>query len=139
MTTNSNGGPGKTRHLKDTATRSGNKGIRVICVHAAETAFRFSAYLPWTTSPGDKPRIFWIKLSEEHRGHYLFMGKPGSGRGVTRQQVARVFVARSDVSRLRELYSGDDGEDLAEVIHQNFRGYFRGHVVSSAWVKENSK
>ena len=138
MTTNSNDGPGKTRHLKDTATRCGNKGMRVICVHAADTAFRFSAFLPCSDSPGDNVRIFWCELSGEY-GHCLFMGKPGSGRGVTRQQGARVFVARSDVSRLRELYSGDDGEELAEAIRQNCRGYIRGHVVSSAWVKENGK
>lgn len=123
MTINSNGGPGKTLHLNDTATRYRNKGMRVICAHAAETAFRFSAFLPCTTSPGENTRIFWCELSGEH-GHCLFMGKPGSGRGVTRQQVARVFVARSDVSRLRELYSGDNGERLAEAIRQNCNMWF---------------
>lgn len=138
MTINSNGVPGKTCHLNDTATRCVNKGMRVISVHVAETAFRFSAFLPWTTTPGENAQIFWCKLSGEH-GHCLFMGKPGSGRGVTRQQIARVFVARSDVSLLRELYSGDDGERLAEGIRQNSREYIRGHVVSSAWVKENGK
>lgn len=138
MTINSNCAPGKTCHLKDTATRCGNKGMRVICVHAADTAFRFSVFPPCTASPGDNVRIFWCELSGEY-GHCLFMGKTGSGRSVTRQLVARVFVARSDVSRLRELYSGDDGEELAEAIRQNCRVYIRGHVVSSAWVKENGK
>ncbi|MBC6558736.1 Clp protease [Citrobacter braakii] len=49
----------------------------------------------------------------------MVVGKTGSGKTVTQSQVIRVFLAQSDVSRLKELYSGDDGERLAEAIRQN--------------------
>lgn len=42
MTTNSNGGPGKTRHLNDIAVCCENLGMRVICVDAAERLLAFS-------------------------------------------------------------------------------------------------
>ncbi|EED4363700.1 hypothetical protein S663_003968 [Salmonella enterica subsp. enterica] len=105
MTTNSNGGPGKTRHLNDIAVCCENMGMRVICVDAALE---------------EKARISQgLLVLQWERGHCLFLGKPGSGMSITKQQMSRVFMAKSDVSRLRELYSGDDGERLAEAISQN--------------------
>lgn len=50
MTTNSNGGPGKTRHLNDIAVCCENLGMRVICVDAAESDFWLSASLPCATA-----------------------------------------------------------------------------------------
>lgn len=37
----------------------------------------------------------------------------------TKQQMTRVFLAKSDVSQIKALYSGEDGERLAEAIRQN--------------------
>ncbi|EAA1523569.1 hypothetical protein QDX92_004307 [Salmonella enterica] len=36
----------------------------------------------------------------------------------------RIFLAKSDVSQLRELCKGEDGEKLAEAIHQNCSVWF---------------
>jgi len=49
----------------------------------------------------------------------MFPGKPGSGMSITKQQMSRVFLAKSDVSQIKALYSGEDGERLAEAIRQN--------------------
>ena len=38
---------------------------------------------------------------------------------ITKQQMYRVFLAKSDDSQIKALYSGEDGERLAEVIRQN--------------------
>ncbi|EDM4329926.1 Clp protease [Salmonella enterica subsp. enterica serovar Adjame] len=38
---------------------------------------------------------------------------------MTQSQVTQFFLAKSDVSQLRELYSGDNGKRLAEAIRQN--------------------
>ncbi|MGK3355951.1 hypothetical protein ACSLN9_03925, partial [Enterobacter kobei] len=59
----------------------------------------------------------------ERNGHCLFLGKAGSGMSVTKQQM-RVFLAKSDVSRIKALYSGEDGERLAEAIRHNCSVWF---------------
>ncbi|MBD8128881.1 hypothetical protein IFU23_23545 [Pantoea agglomerans] len=48
----------------------------------------------------------------------------GSGMGVTKQHMARVFLAKSDVSRIKALYSGEDGERLAEAVRNNCSVWF---------------
>lgn len=118
MTTNGNGGPGKTRHLNDIAVCCGNTGMRIICVNAAGSDFWLSATLPCTTAPDSKARISQRVLARE-RGLCLFPGKPDSGMSVTKQRTMQVFVAQSDVSQLKDLYSGEDGEGLAEAVRQN--------------------
>lgn len=120
MTTNSNVGPGKTRHLNEIAVCCENLGMRVICVDATESDFWLSASLPCASAPDGKARISQgLLVLPRERGHCLFLGKPGSGMSITKQQMSRVFLAKSDVSRLKQLYSGDDGERLAEAIRQN--------------------
>ena len=122
MTTNSNGAPGNTRHLNDIAVCCENPGMRVICVDDAESDFWLSASLPCATAPDGKARISLGVLQRE-RGHCLFLGKAGSGLSVTKQQM-RVFLAKSDVSRIKALYSGEDGERLAEAIRHNCSVWF---------------
>lgn len=123
MTTNSNSGPGKTRHLNDIAACCEAMGMRVICVNAAESDFRLSASLPCATAPDGKFPLSQLMLKRE-RGHCLFQGKPGSGMSVTTQQMTRVFLAKSDVSQIKALYSGEDGERLAEAIRHNCSVWF---------------
>lgn len=123
MTINSNGGPGKTRHLNDIAIRCRTMGMRVICVDAAECDFWCAASLPCTPALEGKARIS-LSVLQRARGHGLFLGKPGSGMSVTKQQVTRVFLAKSDVSQIKALYSGDGGESLAEAIRQNCNIWF---------------
>lgn len=118
MTTNSNGGAGKTRHLNDIAVCCENLEMRVICVDAAESDFWLSAFLPCATAPDGKALIFLCVLQRES-GHCLFLGKPGSGMSITKQQMSRVFLVKSDVSQIKALYSGEDGERLVEAIRQN--------------------
>ncbi len=118
MTINSNGGPGKTRHLNDIAACCENMGMRVIYCDAAGSDFWRSASLPCAPALDGKARISQCVL-QRARGHSLFLGKPGSGMSITKQQMSCVVLAKSDVSRLKELYSGDDGEMLAEAIRQN--------------------
>ena len=65
-----------------------------------------------------KVRITRHILQQDH-GHFLFLGNPVAGMSVTKQQVTRIFLGKSDVSQLKGLYSGDDGESLAEAIRQN--------------------
>lgn len=116
MTTNSNGGPGKTSRLNDIAVCCESQGMRVICVDAAESDYWLSASLPCA----GKARISQgLLVLQRERGHCLFLGTPGSGMSITKQQMSRVFQVKSDVSWLKELYSGDDGERLAEAIRQN--------------------
>ncbi|HFL3441191.1 MULTISPECIES: hypothetical protein [Salmonella] len=95
MTTNSNGGPGKTRHLNDIAACCENMRMRVICVGATESDFWLSAPLPCTTALDWKARIAQGVLQRE-RGHCLFPGKPGSGMSVTKQQMSRVVLAKCE-------------------------------------------
>lgn len=120
MATNSNGGPCKTRHLNDIAVCCEALGIRVICVDAAERDFWLSATLACASALEGKARISQgLLVLKRERGHRMFPGKPGSGMSITEGQMSRIFLAKSDVSRVRELYSGDDGERLAETIREN--------------------
>lgn len=97
MTTNSNGGPGKTRHLNDIAVCCENPGMRVICVDAAESDFWLSASLPCATALEEKARISQgLLVLPRERGHCLFLAKPGSGMSVTKQQMSRVFLAKCE-------------------------------------------
>lgn len=123
MTTNSNGGPGKTRHLNDIAVCCENPGMRVICVDAAESDFWRTASLPCAPALEGKARISQCVLQRE-RGHCLFLGKPGSGMSVPKQQMSRVFLAKSDVSQIKALYSGENGERLADSIRDNCNIWF---------------
>ena len=49
----------------------------------------------------------------------MVVGKTGSGKTMTLSQVTQFFLAKSDVSQLKERYSGNDGERIAEAIRQN--------------------
>lgn len=117
MTINSNGGPGKTRHLNDIAVYCENLGMRVIWVYPTENDFWLSASVPCAPALEGKARVSQSVL--QRGGHCLFAGKPGTGMSATKQQMTRVFRAMSDVSQIKALYSGEDGERLAEVIRQN--------------------
>lgn len=120
MTTNSNGAPGKTRHLNDIADCCENPGMRVICVDDAESDFCLSASLPCATVLEGKSLISQdVLVLQRERGHCLFPGTPGAGMSITKQPMYRFFLAKSDVSQIKALYSGEDGERLAEVIRQN--------------------
>lgn len=46
------------------------------------------------------------------------------GPGKTKQQMTRVFLARSDVSQIKALYSGEEGGRLAEAIRHNCNVWF---------------
>lgn len=118
MTIKSDGVPGKTCHLNDIAACCENMGMRVICVDAAESDFWSAASLPCAPALGGKARIS-LSVLQRARSHCLFLGKPGSGKSVTKQQVTRVFLAKSDVSQIKALYSGEEGDSLAEAIRQN--------------------
>ncbi|MHC0026556.1 hypothetical protein [Enterobacter vonholyi] len=125
MTSNSNGGPGKTRHLKDLVVLCENPGMSVICVDAAGSDFWLSASLPGATALEGKERISQgVLLLQRERGHSMFMGKPGSGMSITKEQISRVFTANSDISRIKALYSGEDGDRLAEAIRQNCKFWY---------------
>lgn len=120
MTTNSNGAPGKIRHLNDIAVCCENPGMRVICVDDAESDFWLSASLPYATVLEGKSRISQdVLVLQRERGHCLFPGTPGAGMSITKQPMSRVFLAKSDDSQIKALYSGEDGERLAEAIRQN--------------------
>ena len=118
MTINSHSGQGKTRHLNVLTHRCVKAGMRVIYVNAKDCDFWLSASLPGSSALDGKARISQRLLQQSH-GHFLFLGKPGSGMSVTKQQVTRIFLGKSDVSQLKGLYRGDDGESLAEAIRQN--------------------
>ncbi|EGA5952205.1 Clp protease [Escherichia coli] len=49
----------------------------------------------------------------------MVVGKTGSSKTATLSQVTRIFLAKSDVSQIKALYSGDNGERMAEAIRQN--------------------
>lgn len=123
MTTNSNSGPGKTRYLNDIAACCEVMGMRVICVNAAESDFRLSASQQSAPALDGKAGISQ-HIMQRQRGHCLFLGKAGSGMSVTKQQMTRIFLAKSDVSRIKALYSGEDGERLAEAIRNNCSVWF---------------
>lgn len=123
MTINSNGGQGKLRHQNYKATIRGNRGMLIISVDAAECGFRRIAYLPCVLAFEGKARIFQCVLQRE-RGHCLFLGKPGSGMSATKQQMFRFFLAKSDVSQIKALYSGEEGERLADSIRDNCNIWF---------------
>lgn len=53
------------------------------------------------------------------KANVMVVGKTGSGKTTTLSQVTKFFLAKSYVSQLKERYSGDDGERLAETIRQN--------------------
>ncbi|UAN24950.1 hypothetical protein KGP25_26350 (plasmid) [Enterobacter sp. JBIWA003] len=114
MTNNSNGGPGKTRNLNDIAVCCVIQGMRVICVDAGESNFWLSASLPCATALEGKARISQgVLVLQRERGHCLFMGKPGSGMSITKEQISPY------VSQIKVLYSGEDGQRLAETIRKN--------------------
>lgn len=58
------------------------------------------------------------------KANVMVVGKTGSGKTMTQSQVTQFFLAKSDVSRLKELYSGEDGKRLAEDIRQNFNIWY---------------
>lgn len=53
------------------------------------------------------------------KANVMVVGKTGSGKTTALSQVTQFFLAKSDVSQLKELYSGDKGERMAEAIRQN--------------------
>ncbi|ASD61980.1 MULTISPECIES: hypothetical protein [Enterobacteriaceae] len=53
------------------------------------------------------------------KANVMVVGKTGSGKTMTLSQVTQFFLAKSDVSQLKERYSGNDGERIAEAIRQN--------------------
>ncbi|WP_260506302.1 hypothetical protein [Yersinia enterocolitica] len=52
----------------------------------------------------------------QEQGHSLHQEKPGSGMTVTNRTL---FIARSDVSQLKNIYADEDKEKLAENIRKN--------------------
>lgn len=54
----------------------------------------------------------------------MVVGETGAGKTTTISQVMRIFQVQSDISRIRELYSGEDGKRLAESIRQNFNIWY---------------
>ncbi len=56
---------------------------------------------------------------ESRKVNVMVVGKTGSGKTVTLSQVIRIFLAKSDVSQIKALYSGENGERMAEAIRQN--------------------
>ncbi|HBH9258362.1 TPA: hypothetical protein KYC33_004263 [Escherichia coli] len=123
MTTRDNAGPGKTRHLNDITACCEAQGMRVICVNAAERDFWLSASQQSAPALDGKAGISQ-HIMQRQRGHCLFLGKAGSGMSVTKQQMTRVFLAKSDVSQIKALYSGEVGERLAEAIRHNCSVWF---------------
>ncbi|ENY4528863.1 hypothetical protein ACFXF5_004517 [Salmonella enterica] len=53
------------------------------------------------------------------KANVMVVGKTGSGKTMTLSQDTQFFLAKSDVSQLKERYSGNDGERIAEAIRQN--------------------
>ncbi|WP_205588985.1 hypothetical protein, partial [Pseudomonas aeruginosa] len=76
MTTNSNSGPGKTRHLNDIAACCEAMGMRVICVYAAERDFWLSASQQRAPALDGKAGISQ-HIMQRQRGRCLFLGKAG--------------------------------------------------------------
>ncbi|MDL4454893.1 hypothetical protein QRZ34_28165 [Klebsiella michiganensis] len=63
----------------------------------------------------DKPGGVVI-FTESHTA--LRLGKPAT-------EVTRVFLARADVSQLKEQYSGEAGERFAKAIRENCTAWFQ--------------
>lgn len=122
MTTRDNGGSGKTRHLNDIAACCEALGMRVICVNATERDFWLSASQQCATALDGKARISQRIL--QRGGYCFFLGKAGSGMRAEGLQMTRIFLAKSDVSQIKALYSGEDGERLAEAISNNCSVWF---------------
>lgn len=80
MTTNSNSGPGKTRHLNDIAACCEAMGMRVICVNAAE-------------------RDFWLSASQQSAP--ALDGKAGISQHIMQRQRGHPVAAPADVAGLR--------------------------------------
>lgn len=57
---------------------------------------------------------------ESKKGNFMDAGKTVTGR-----YSYRVFLVQSDVSQIKDLYSGEDGEKLAKHIFQNCNLFFR--------------
>lgn len=53
------------------------------------------------------------------KANVMGVGKTDSGKTMTFSQNTQFFLAKSDVSQLKERYSGSDGERIAEAIRQN--------------------
>lgn len=58
------------------------------------------------------------------KANVMVVGKTGSGKTMTLSQVTQFFLAKSDVSQLKERYSGNDGERIAEAIRQNYNIWY---------------
>ena len=58
-------------------------------------------------------------MMESRKVNVMVVGKTGSSKTATLSQVTRIFLAKSDVSQIKALYSGDNGERMAEAIRQN--------------------
>lgn len=53
------------------------------------------------------------------QGNVRVPGSTGSGKTVFCAQTVQVFLARADVSQLREQYSGEAGKAFARAISEN--------------------
>lgn len=111
MTTNSHSGQGKTRHLNVLAHRCIKAGMRVDYVNVTDLDFWLSASLPGAAVLEGKARVSQCILQQDF-GHCLFLSKAGSGMSVTKQQITRIFLAKSDVSQLKALYGDEDAQTL---------------------------
>lgn len=56
---------------------------------------------------------------ESRKVTVMVMEKTGRGKTTALSQVTQFFLAKSDIGQLKELYSGEDGERMAEAIRQN--------------------
>ena len=113
MTTRDNGGPGKTRHLNDIAACCEAMGMRVICVNAAERDFWLSASQQSAPVLDGKAGISQ-HIMQRQRGHCLFLGKAGSGMSVTKQHMARIFLASAGLRRCTAERTGRGWRRLSE-------------------------
>lgn len=63
----------------------------------------------------------------------MVVGVTGAGKTTTLSQVMRIFPVQSDISRKRELYSGEDGKRLAKGIRQNFNIWYPPKPVDEGY------
>ena len=63
----------------------------------------------------------------------MVVGETGAGKTTTLSHVMRIFPVQSDISRKRELYSGEDGKRLAEGIRQNFNIWYPPKPVDEGY------
>ena len=56
---------------------------------------------------------------KSRKANVIVVGKTGGGKTATLSQVTQIFLAKSDVSQIKERYSGDDGEKMVDAIRQN--------------------